>query len=216
MTPTPPAPREIWREFHWAFFIDVQGLILALRRFALTLERGEIAEAGRELDAAAELMDASAAAMRLAGAFPREAYEAEVRPSMAPPHVRSDGFSGLMSWEHGALINLWRGLRPRFAALPEALAPAHARFVAAYGRMAEGHVQVCARFVGEEAQSLRYDDRAAIPTLRRFAAGRLTLIDPAGAARTGGSGETAEAERTAGAEQTVASDQTVDVGETGR
>ena len=47
MTSTPPAPREIWREFHWAFFIDVQGLILALRRFALTLERGVIAAAGR-------------------------------------------------------------------------------------------------------------------------------------------------------------------------
>lgn len=187
MTRTPPAPREIWQEFHWAFFLNTQGLILCLRRFALLLERGQIDAAGTELDAAAELMRASSAAMQLAGSFTRSEYEADVRASMAPPNVQSEGFSGLMSWEHGVLVNLWRSLRPCFAALPEALAPAHARFAHAYRDMADGHVNVCARFVGDHSASLRYDDRNALASLRRFGTGRLAMIDPAGStgARSG-------------------------------
>ncbi|MFV0474023.1 MAG: hypothetical protein ACK5MQ_07410 [Pikeienuella sp.] len=179
--PPPPAPREIWREFHWAFFLDTQGLILCMRRLDLLLERGEIDGAREELEAAAVMMEASGAAMRLAASFTREDYEGEIRVSMSPPNVASEGFSGLMSWEHGVLVNVWRGLRPRFAALPEALAPAHGRFVRAYREMAEGHVGVCARFVGEGAASLRYDDRDALMTLRRFGRGRGMMLDPAGA-----------------------------------
>ncbi len=182
MTCIPPPPRQIWQEFHWAFFLNTQGLILCLRRFALLLDRDDIAGAAVELDAAAALMDASAAAMQLAGSFTREEYERDVRVSMSPPNVQSEGFSGLMSWEHGVLVNLWRDLRPRFAALPEALAPAHARFAHAYRSMAEGHVQVCARFVGDGAPSLRYDNREALISLRRFGENRLAMIDPHGVA----------------------------------
>lgn len=180
MTRTPPTARQIWQEFHWAFFLNTQGLILCLRRFALLLDRDDIPGAAAELDAAAELMDASAAAMQLAGSFTREEYEADVRVSMTPPNVKSEGFSGLMSWEHGVLVNLWRELRPRFAALPAALAPAHARFARAYRGMAEGHVEVCARFVGDGAPSLRYDNREALVSLRRFGENRLAMIDPEG------------------------------------
>lgn len=178
MTAMPPSPREIWQEFHWAFFLNTQGLILCLRRFELMLDRSDMAAACVELDTAADLLRASAAAMQLAGSFPKADYDADVRVSMTPPNVASDGFSGLMSWEHGVLINLWRDLRPRFAALPAALAPAHARFVAAYQEVADGHVQVCARFVGEDAKSLRYGDRDAIQSLQRFGAARLALITP--------------------------------------
>lgn len=181
MTRTPPSPREIWQEFHWAFFLDTQGLILSLRRFSLLLDRGDIPAAAAELDTATELMDASTAAMQLAGQVPREDYEGDVRTSMTPPNVQSDGFSGLMSWEHGVLVNLWRTLRPRFGSLPEVLLPSHARFVDAYRGMADGHVNVCAKFVGEGARSLRYDDREALKTLRRFRHSRLGLIDPEGA-----------------------------------
>lgn len=174
----PPAPREIWREFHWAFFLDTQGLILCLRRFESLLDRGEIAAAEIELDAAAVLMRASGAAMRLAGSFSPEAYRTEIRGTMAPPNVRSERFSGLMSWEHGTLVNLWRRLRPRFAALPAELSPAHDRFAEAYRGMADSHVHVCARFVGENAASLRRQDRDALSSLRRFTDARLALIDP--------------------------------------
>ena len=180
MTAAPPRPREIWQEFHWAFFLDTQGLILCMNRFELLLDRGDLAGARTELETAATLMRASAAAMRLAGSVPRADYETEIRVSMTPPNVASEGFSGLMSWEHGALVALWRRLRPRFADLPETLAPAHRCFAAAYRDMAEGHVSVCARFVGESAASLRYEDRDALQSLRRFGAARLALIDPAG------------------------------------
>lgn len=178
MTALPPKPRDIWQEFHWAFFIDTQGLILCMKRFALMLERRDIPGATIELDAAADIMRASAAAMALAGSFTRAEYETEVRLSMAPPNVATDGFSGLMSWEHGVLVSLWRSLRPVFADLPAALVPAHDRFAAAYKSMADGHVKVCARFVGDGAQSLRYDDRDALRNLRRFGQSRLASIAP--------------------------------------
>lgn len=180
MTRMPPAARDIWQEFHWAFFLNTQGLILSLQRFALLLDEGDLAAAAAELDAAAVLMDASAASMQLAGSFTRTEYEAEVRPSMTPPNVQSEGFSGLMSWEHGVLVNVWRGLRAHFADLPADLAPAHARFANAYRGMAEGHVNVCARFVGNGQASLRYDNREALISLRRFGENRLATIDPNG------------------------------------
>ncbi|MBK4215979.1 hypothetical protein JJJ17_08590 [Paracoccus caeni] len=180
MTPTPPAPREIWQEFHWAFFLYTQGLILCLKRFAFLLDANRIDAARGELETAAELMRASATAMQLAGSFTREEYETDVRVSMTPPNVRSDGFSGLMSWEHGVLVNVWRNLRPRFADLPEALAEAHEGFARAYRDMAEGHVHVCSRFVGDGAPSLRYDNREALISLRRFGENRLATIDPNG------------------------------------
>jgi len=183
MKPTPPTAQEIWREFHWAFFLDTQGLILCMRRLALLLDRGDVAGARTELEAAAEIMAASAAAMQLAASFSRAEYQGSIRGSMVPPNVESEGFSGLMSWEHGVLVNLWRGLRPRFADLPAALAPAHDRFVQAYREMADGHTDVCARFVGEGAASLRYDDRDALRNLRRYNRNRRDLIDPAHAAR---------------------------------
>ncbi|MEP2639441.1 hypothetical protein [Roseobacter sp.] len=174
----PPKPIDIWQEFHWAFFLDTQGLILCMKRLGLMLDRHNINGARVELDAAAQIMTASGAAMALAGSFTRESYETQIRETMMPPHVASEGFSGLMSWEHGILVNIWRGLRPKFAGLPAELRPAHDRFVAAYKTMADGHVNVCSRFVGESAHSLRYDDRDAVQSLRRFGDARRRLIAP--------------------------------------
>ncbi|OQP87451.1 siderophore biosynthesis protein [Rhizobium rhizosphaerae] len=176
--PPAPSPFAIWREFHWAFFLNVQGLIVALRRFRLALERQRLADAEEELNTASVLLTASAAAMELAASFPKEVYETTIRVSMTRPTVESDDFSGLMSWEHAVLVDLWRDLRPVFSALPEELAVAHSGFVAAYRHLAESHVGVCARFV--DSGSLRFDDRNAVETLRRFGRGRLGLIDPGG------------------------------------
>lgn len=178
MSRKPPHPLAIWREFHWAFFINVQALLICLGRFEIKLQRGNLNAAEEELNAAAILLTASAASMELASSFPREAYENTVRVSMTPPSVRSDNFSGLMSWEHGVLINLWRRLRPLFIDLPEQLASAHANFVRAYQHLAVGHTGVCSKFVGEDAGSLRFGERNAIETLRRFGRSRLDLIDP--------------------------------------
>lgn len=178
MRARPPSPLAIWREFHWAFFINVQGLIICLGRFEAHLQRGLLKPAAQELNTASVLLTASAASMELAASFTREVYESTVRVSMMAPTVASENFSGLMSWEHGVLINLWRRLRPHFAELPEELVPAHADFVRAYQHLAVSHTGVCARFVGEEAGSLRFSDRNAVETLRRFGRARLGLIDP--------------------------------------
>lgn len=173
-----PSPHSIWREFHWAFFLNVQGLIICLRRFSAELDAGRMHAAERELETAAVLLTASAAAMELAACFTRDVYETTIRVSMMPPRVKSDDFSGLMSWEHGVLVNVWRDLRPRFAELPEELRPAHETFVRAYHDLAVSHTGVCAKFVGSEAGSLRFDDRNAVETLRRFGRSRNALIDP--------------------------------------
>lgn len=178
MSRRPPSPLAIWREFHWAFFLNVQGLIICLSRFEALLQRGRLQAAGKELATASVLLTASAAAMELAAAFPRETYESTVRVTMMPPAVASEDFSGLMCWEHGVLLTIWRRLRPSFAELPEELAPAHADFVHAYQHLAASHTGVCARFVGEDAGSLRFSDRNAVETLRRFGRSRLGLIDP--------------------------------------
>ncbi|MEM8570011.1 MAG: siderophore biosynthesis protein [Pseudomonadota bacterium] len=178
MSRLPPSAREIWKEFHWAFFIDTQGLILCMKRFERALNQGDLEAACVELNAASDLMEASAAAMVLAGMFTREEYETDIRVSMAPPNVSSEGFSGLMSWEHGVLVGIWRDLRSKFSSLPDVLEQPHARFCDAYRKMADGHVHVCAKFVGDEAQSLRYQDRDAIENLRRFGKSRLAMIDP--------------------------------------
>ncbi|WGF87877.1 siderophore biosynthesis protein [Marinivivus vitaminiproducens] len=178
MNRTPPSPEAIWREFHWAFFINVQALIISLKRFKYFLDKGLIEEAEDDLSTAANLLIASAASMDLAASFSREVYETTIRTSMMPPAVRSDGFSGLMSWEHGVLVNLWRELRPQFGNLPDELAPTHAAFVHAYRHLAESHTSVCARFVGDSSGSLRFSDRDAIETLRRYGRGRMSLIDP--------------------------------------
>lgn len=178
MTDSPPLAHAIWREFHWAFFLNVQGLILSLGRFERQLGQGLLEKAEEELRTAETLLISSAASMELAASFSREVYESSIRVSMTQPQVESDDFSGLMSWEHAVLIDVWRRLRPAFSALPEQLAGAHLAFVTAYRRLATSHVGVCSRFVNTDAGSLRFGDRSALDTLRRFEQGRLNLIDP--------------------------------------
>lgn len=180
MTQSPPSPYAIWREFHWAFFMNVQGLIVSLLRFELQLKRGQLNDAAHELDAASVLLTSSAASMELAASFTTDDYESKIRVSMSQPSVESDDFSGLMSWEHAVLISIWRRLRTSFENLPDELAVAHSGFVAAYRHLAQSHTGVCARFVGTDAGSLRFDDRNAVETLRRFERGRMSMIDPKG------------------------------------
>jgi hypothetical protein len=53
------------------------------------------------------------------------------------------------------------------------------RFVAAYRNMADSHAHVCARFAGENGNSLSSQDRDPIRSLRRFGENRSALVDPA-------------------------------------
>jgi hypothetical protein len=170
--------QQIWRGFHWSFFIDIQGLLICLQRFESQLAQGYLAQAQTELETAEHLMLASGAAMELCGSFSGDDYQQQVRPSMMPPHVASDDFSGLMSWEHAALMQVWKRMRQLFQNLPAVLQPQHERFVEAYLSLAESHRAVCEKFGGAEGGSLRYERHSAVETLHKFRQNRRSWIDP--------------------------------------
>ncbi|MEA5539004.1 hypothetical protein VB834_08160 [Limnoraphis robusta Tam1] len=170
---------QIWQGFHWSFFVNIQGLIICLSRFEKHLTSGNLSQAQIELKTASDLMLASGAAMSLAGSFSRAEYEEYIRPTMAPPNVQSADFSGLMSWDHAWLMQIWKRLRPHFQQLPTALQPQHERFVQAYFELATAHKAVCQKFGGEETGSLRFDRGNALKTLDKFALSRWQQLDPA-------------------------------------
>ncbi|MCG8312778.1 MAG: hypothetical protein MI976_06130 [Pseudomonadales bacterium] len=165
-----------WQGFHWTFFIDVQGLILSLKSFEQSFNNQQLDQAAADLRCTAALLKASGAAMKLAGNFTADEYENDVRVSMMPPHVQSDNFSGLMSWEHACLIKLWQQLSPTFGKLPQQISSAHTEFVEAFVDMISAHRGVCNKFVGDET-SLRSSD-PAISVLEKLLIHRLRMIDP--------------------------------------
>ncbi|MEM7591929.1 MAG: siderophore biosynthesis protein [Cyanobacteria bacterium P01_A01_bin.83] len=169
---------QIWQGFHWLFFVDVQGLIICLLRFESQLKAGNLGKAEVELETATKLMLASGAAMELAGSFSREEYENQIRPNMEPPNVRSENFSGLMSWDHALLIKIWKRLSPAFQQLPVELHAQHEQFVAAYRTLSHSHTAVCAQFGGKEKGSLRCNKSSAASRLETFEQCRLKMLDP--------------------------------------
>lgn len=42
-------PQTIWRGFHWSFFINIQGLIICLRRFEMFVVENNLTQAKIEL-----------------------------------------------------------------------------------------------------------------------------------------------------------------------
>ena len=176
--PSASSARAIWQGFHWSFFINIQGLIICLQRFEMQIALNDLVQAEIELKTATQMMLASSASMILAGSFSQQEYETQVRETMMPPNVKSANFSGLMSWEHSALIQVWKRLRPVFANLPEALNPEHQRFINAYDDLANAHRAVCEKFGGDRTGSLRCKDNTALDTLDKFSSRRQSLIDP--------------------------------------
>lgn len=177
--PTPPIDAaEIWKGFHWSFIVQIQGLIICLQRFESNLVSGNLAIAQTELETATDLLLASGAAMQLAGSFSPRSYAEQIRPSMMPPQVQSDNFSGLMSWEHAALMQIWKRLSLAFQGLPIELQPQHQRFVEAYLVLANSHRAVCEKFGGGDAGSLRFEAGNAVDMLDKFAELRLQTLDP--------------------------------------
>ena len=169
-------PIEIWKKSHWIFFIYIQCLIITLCRFENELRGGNVKDAGIELETAAELMLASAAAMELAGSFTRQQYEDKIRPIMMPPHVKAEDFSGLMSWEHAYLISIWKKIQPLYKTMPVTLQPQHNKFISAYKILSASHKAVCERFGGGETGSLRLPKHTAVDLLNKFEQNRLQLI----------------------------------------
>lgn len=166
-----------WESFHWVFFINVQGLIISMLRFEkfIAVEDFELAKV--ELNTAVDLMLAAAASMELAGNFTREEYEFYVRPTMIPPKVNSDDFSGLMSWDHAYLMKIWKRVQPKFKSMPLTLKSEQEKFVSAYMTLSKSHKKVCSKFGGTELGSLRSKNITAIEVLEKFEHNRKQLIE---------------------------------------
>ncbi|MDJ0572188.1 MAG: hypothetical protein QNJ53_24530 [Pleurocapsa sp. MO_192.B19] len=169
-------PQIIWQDFHWSFFINVQGLIISILRFESLMAREKIQLAKIELKTASSLMSAAAASMELAGEFSREEYEQYIRPTMMPPKVQSDDFSGLMFWDHAYLMKIWKKIQPRFKNMPLALKSEQDEFILAYMTLSKSHKEVCSKFGGNEIGSLRSQNTTAIKTLEKFEKNRHKLI----------------------------------------
>ncbi|MEM8844633.1 MAG: siderophore biosynthesis protein [Pseudomonadota bacterium] len=168
--------RQKWQGFHWIFFLDVQGLTLCLLRFETAYYDKNFDSAITELKCAANLLRASGAAMTLAGSFKKEHYETLVRPSMMPPQMSIDDFSGLMSWDHARLIKLWKQLSPIFGELSEPVSSSHKAFIQAFISMIQAHSDVCKKFVGN-SNSIRSSD-PGVSVLEKILTHRLKMIDP--------------------------------------
>ena len=169
-------PQIIWKGFHWSFFINIQGLIISMLRFEKFMTMEKIQLARIELKTAANLMFAAAASMELAGEFSREEYEQYIRPTMMPPKVQSDDFSGLMFWDHAYLMTIWKTIQPRFKTMTIALKSEQDEFVLAYMALSKSHKRVCSKFGGDEIGSLRSQNTTAIKTLEKFEQNRKQLI----------------------------------------
>ncbi|MBT2413415.1 hypothetical protein J7I94_23090 [Streptomyces sp. ISL-12] len=167
-------PTARWRAGHRLFLALTAATVVALRD-ATARPAGRHPGPGATRDAAV-LLRASAAAMEATASFTPHAYETEVRPSMEPPAER-DGFSGLWSADHRALVRqlgIWG--RAHADACPAgcvvggvlhaALADVHA-----------AHHGICARFVGH-GPSLLGTGADALHTLDRLAASRGRLLRP--------------------------------------
>ena len=166
----------IWKGFHWSFFINVQGLIISMLRFEKLMNIENIQLAGIELKTSANLMLAAAASMELAGDFSRQEYEQYIRPTMMPPKVRSDDFSGLMFWDHAYLMKTWKKIQPIFKNMPLALKSEQDEFVLAYTALCQSHKKVCSKFGGNEVGSIRSQNTTAIETLEKFEQNRIKSI----------------------------------------
>ncbi|MEM7590102.1 MAG: siderophore biosynthesis protein [Cyanobacteria bacterium P01_A01_bin.83] len=169
-------PHIIWEGFHWSFFVSIQGLVISMLRFEKFVAADDIEAASRELTSASSLMRAGAASMELAGSFTREEYDRYIRPSMMPPKVNVDDFSGLMFWDHTYLMIVWKRVQPNFKNLSSRLKAEHDDFVAAYMSLSESHKNVCAKFGGTEIGSLRSKNTSAVETLAKFEQNRKKLI----------------------------------------
>ncbi|NGO72126.1 hypothetical protein G5C65_28015, partial [Streptomyces sp. SB3404] len=171
------SPLGRWRAGHRLFFALIQATVVALRGAAAVGTASHPAPG--DTRGAATLLAACAAAMRLTASFSPHAYGHLVRPSMAPPQRDLDGFSGLWSADHRALVGHLRtwgrahreacsGRCPSLDELSGALAEVHG-----------AHHGICARFVGAQPSLLGTDDDA-LRTLIRLNTNRSRLLQPPG------------------------------------
>lgn len=170
-----------WRTGHHAFFVLLQGIILAHRRLEAALIAGDTSSAKHAFVQAARMLDGSAAAMRFAGDMPSECYAA-VRESMTPPNVPAK-FSGLWSIDHCAMIDGMKSLRGRVADYREPLEAELRTWCEAIDRVYAAHAFVCEYFVGNGPSLAMQSEtskcaRSALENIEVFRKRTLALVIP--------------------------------------
>ncbi|MDD1413641.1 hypothetical protein MEN41_02895 [Dolichospermum sp. ST_con] len=161
-------PLLIWKRYHWLFFVFVQGNILCMHRLKKEMRKESMIQVGVILKSMSKLMLASGASMIFAGTPEHQEYENGIRPTMMPPNVNSADFSGLMSYDHAYLINLWNQEKKLFKLIPSFLSPAYEEFLKAHEFLALSHKFVCQKYGGDQTGSLRENRVTALENLEKI------------------------------------------------
>lgn len=161
-----------WKRYHWLFFIFLQGNILCMLHF----KKQNMVEAEVILKAMSQLMLASGASMLFAGESKPQEYENTIRPTMMPPHVKSPEFSGIMSYDHAYLINLWNQEKNYFKLIPSFFESTYEDFLKAHEFLALAHKFVCHKYGGSQTGSLRGKKVTALENLEKINSARRRLI----------------------------------------
>ena len=172
-------PLLIWKRFHWIFFIFIQGLVICFLRFEEAIKNEKLNLVSIELETASNLMIGAGAAMKLAGSYSSNEYQEQIIPTMKPPNIKVEGFSGLMSWDHAYLVRLWKQNKKKFQNLPLFLQPQYEKFLLAYKIMASSHRNVCSKFGGGEVGgSVKHPKENAVLALEKILLSRWHMINP--------------------------------------
>lgn len=166
-----------WIGGHRIFFVLIQGITVALRRFVRAAEREDLVAAAAWLAVATRLFRASAAALRYSADFKREAYDQGIVLTMP------SGFSGLMNADHAELVEALKTAGPLLRRLKSRLRSEHDAFTQAQLLAHSAHVGVCARFGGSDRPSIHQlsngSPKTAVEVLDRLGTSRINLVQGA-------------------------------------
>jgi hypothetical protein len=166
----------IWKRYHWLFFVFLQGNILCMLHLRKEMRKENMVQVGVILKLMSQLMLASGSSMIFAGVSDSQEYEDEIRPTMMPPNVKSPDFSGLMSYDHSYLMNLWNKDKKLFKLMPSFLDSAYQEFIDGHKFLALAHQFVCNKYGGHQIGSLREKKITALENLEEFNNARRKLI----------------------------------------
>jgi hypothetical protein len=168
-----PRPRHVferWRNGHLAFTALIDGLILFHLAAIGAIERHDHPGAASSLRAAARLLLAAAAAMRLTGDMTPEDYD-EVRAIMTPPRV-PEGFSGLFNADHRQLLRLAKQLGQLLKEPGAELVWPREEYWLALNDAYSSHRWVCQKLVGAApslASASRWNEQPGPQKIEAFA-----------------------------------------------
>jgi len=162
-----------WKAGHRLFFALIQTVVVALRD-ATAGRAPESHPAPTGTRTAAILLRACADAMHHTASFTPDVYDTVVRPSMEPPAHRTEGFSGLWSADHQALVRQLRTWGTVHARACGHDCPPHQALSAALNEVHTAHRGICARFVGHGPSLLGGAD--ALSVLDRLRGTRRRLL----------------------------------------